>query len=325
MSTQVRNVVVIGGGPAGYTAAIYLGRAELKPLVFAGYQAGGQLMLTTEVENFPGFSKGIMGPELMQEMRDQAERFGAEILNEDVTEVDFTNGPPFTVKTYDKEFLTNAVVIATGASARWLGLESEQRLIGSGVSSCATCDGAFYKDKVVALVGGGDSAMEESLFLTRYAKKVIIIHRRDQFRASKIMQERVFKNDKIEIMWNHVVTEVLSEKDGFLEKVTGVVLENTQTGEKTTLPIDGLFIAIGHTPNTTVFKGQIELDDAGYIKVFEHTMTSVEGIFAAGDVVDVRYRQAITAAGDGCRAAIDASRWLEEKNLIVEEGQIQQN
>ncbi len=322
MSTERRNVVVIGGGPAGYTAAIYLGRAELEPLVFAGYQAGGQLMLTTEVENFPGFSKGIMGPELMQEMRMQAERFGATILNEDVTEVDFSSGSPFKIKTYDREVLANSVVIATGASAKWLGLESEQRLIGSGVSSCATCDGAFYKDKIVALVGGGDSAMEEALFLTRYAEKVYIIHRRDQFRASKIMQERVFKNKRIEIIWNHVVKEVLSEKDGFLEKVTGVEIENTKTGERSTLPIDGLFIAIGHTPNTKIFKDQIELDEMGYIKTYEHTMTSKEGVFAAGDVVDIRYRQAITAAGDGCRAAIDASRWLEENHLIIEEQNI---
>ncbi len=320
MSTEAinhRNVIVIGGGPAGYTAAIYLGRGELSPLVLAGYQAGGQLMLTTEVENFPGFANGIQGPKLMEEMREQAIKFGAEILNEDVTEVDFSQGPPFRVKTYDKEFTANAIVIATGASAKWLGLESEQKLIGSGVSSCATCDGAFYKDKVVALVGGGDSAMEEALFLTRYAKKVYIIHRRDKFRASKIMQQRVFDNDKIEIIWNHVVTEVLSKKDGFLEKVIGAELKNTQTGETSTIEIDGLFIAIGHKPNTEIFKGQIEMDELGYVKTFEHTMTSKEGVFAAGDVVDIRYRQAITAAGDGCRAAIDASRWLEEKELIV--------
>ncbi|MHA2250603.1 MAG: thioredoxin-disulfide reductase [Candidatus Kariarchaeaceae archaeon] len=313
--SEVRNVIIIGGGPSGYTAAIYSGRANLKPLVIAGYQAGGQLMLTTEIENYPGFpSGGIMGPKLMDQFRQQAEDFGAEIINEDVMEVDFSQRP-FTVKTYDKSFKAHSVIISTGASANWLGLENEQRLIGSGVSSCATCDGAFFKDKTIALVGGGDSAAEESTYLTRFASKVYQIHRRDELRASKIMAQRVLNNGKIEVLWNNIVTDLYSEKDGFIEKVTGIQLENTQTKEKRDLNVSALFVAIGHSPNTKVFQNQIELDENGYIITKEHTRTSVDGVFAAGDVVDHRYRQAITAAADGCKAAIDAERWLADEGI----------
>jgi thioredoxin reductase (NADPH) len=311
----IRNTIIIGGGPSGYTAAIYAGRANMKPLVIAGYQAGGQLMLTTEVENFPGFPNGgIMGPKLMDQFRQQAEDFGAEIINEDVTEVDFTQRP-FTVKTYDKEFKTHSVIIATGASARWLGLENEQKLIGSGVSSCATCDGAFFKDQVIATVGGGDSALEESSYLTRFASKVYLIHRRDQLRGSKIMQERAINNPKIEVLWNTVVNDLYSEQDGFIQKVTGLKLQDTQTKEFRDLDVAAMFVAIGHIPNTKVFQNHVKMDDSGYILTEEHTMTSVEGVFAAGDVVDTRYRQAITAAADGCRAAIDAERWLADQGI----------
>ncbi|MDH5403632.1 MAG: thioredoxin-disulfide reductase [Candidatus Heimdallarchaeota archaeon] len=313
-SEEARKVIIIGGGPSGYTSAIYAGRANLDPLVIAGYQAGGQLILTTEVENFPGFPKGIMGPVLMEHMREQAERFGSEIINEDVESVDFSQ-KPFIIKTYDKTYKAHSVIITTGASARWLGLENEKELIGSGWSSCATCDGAFFKDKIVATIGGGDSAMEEATFLTRYAKKVYLIHRRDEFRASKTMQQRALSNPKIEVIYNSVVTKLFSEKDGFIQKLTGIEIENQNTGEKSQLSIDGGFVAIGHTPNTKIFDNQIELDTSGYIITKQHTMTSVEGVFAAGDVVDTRYRQAITAAGDGCRAAIDAEKWLTDNNL----------
>ncbi|MHA2278073.1 MAG: NAD(P)/FAD-dependent oxidoreductase, partial [Candidatus Kariarchaeaceae archaeon] len=269
---------------------------------------------TTEVENFPGFPEGIMGPKLMDDMREQAEKFGAEIKNEDVTEVDFSQRP-FVVKTYDSTFKAHSVIISTGASARWLGLENEQKLIGSGVSSCATCDGAFFKDVEIAVVGGGDSAMEESQFLTRFASKVHLIHRRDEFRASKIMADRAMANDKINIWYNTVVKDLYSVKDGFIEKVTGLQLENVVNNELQELPVSAMFVAIGHIPNTKIFQDQIELDESGYILVKEHTMTSVEGVFAAGDVVDTRYRQAITAAGDGCRSAIDAEKWLEDQGL----------
>lgn len=314
MSVDVHKVIIIGGGPSGYTAGIYAARAEMSPLIIAGYQAGGQLMLTTEVENFPGFQDGIMGPKLMEEMRVQAERFGSTIINEDVTEVDFSQRP-FTVKTYDKEYKAHSVIVSTGASARWLGLESEQRLIGSGVSSCATCDGAFFKDKIVITVGGGDSAMEEATFLTRYASKVILVHRRDVYRASAIMLQRAQDNPKIEFKVPFVIKEIHSEKDGFIEKVVGVTLENPETGETEEIKVDAVFVAIGHDPNTKIFKGQIDMDQEGYVKTTTHTMTNIEGVFAAGDVVDKRYRQAITAAGDGCRSAIDATRWLEDQGI----------
>lgn len=313
--TEVRNVIIIGGGPTGYTAGIYAARGALDPLVIAGYQAGGQLMLTTDVENYPGFPEGVKGPKLMDDFREQAERFGADIINEDVTEVDFSS-KPFTVKTYDKEFKAHSVIVSTGASAKWLGLENEQELIGSGLSSCATCDGAFYKDKTVAVVGGGDSAMEESTFLTKFAKKVYVIHRRNELRASKIMGDRAKKNDKIEFVWDTVVAEYLSEKDGFVNKLVGAKLENTETGETEELELDGLFMAIGHKPNTDFLGDELEKDDHGYLLTDEHTMTKIPGVFAAGDVVDTRYRQAITAAGDGCRAAMDAEKWLSEEGIV---------
>ncbi len=302
-----RNVIVIGSGPAGLTAALYSARANLNPLVIEGLEAGGQLMLTTLVENWPGYRDGIMGPDLMAEIRSQAERFGADTIRGDVTAVDVSRHP-FTVKTSDHEYTTRALIIATGASARLLGLPSERGLIGHGVSTCATCDGYFFRGKPIAVVGGGDSAMEEAIFLTRFASHVTVVHRRGTLRASKIMQDKAFANAKISFEWNADVEDIIDVGKG---EVTGMFLRNNLTGERKEIAVDGVFVAIGHTPNTALFKGQIELDNAGYIVTHEGSRTSVRGVFACGDVQDHVYRQAITAAGSGCMAAIDAEHYLD--------------
>ena len=307
--SEHRKVVIVGSGPAGYTAAIYAARAELEPVVVAGLQFGGQLMLTTDVENYPGFPDGVTGPEMMELFQKQAERFGAEVLLEDATEVSLAE-PPFGVVTASRRFTADALILATGASAKWLGIPSEERLTNQGVSACATCDGALYRGKPMAVVGGGDTAMEEALFLTRFATEVTVVHRRDELRASKIMQERALDHEKIHFAWNSEVDEVLGD-----EFVTGVRLRDIQSGDKREIPVEALFIAIGHKPNTDLFEGQIDLDDTGYIKVTQGTYTSREGVFACGDAMDPIYRQAVTAAGSGCMAAIDAERWLAEKGL----------
>jgi thioredoxin reductase (NADPH) len=304
--SKVYGVIIIGSGPAGYTSAIYAARSNLSVLMFQGYQVGGQLMQTSEVENFPGFEAGILGPEMMDKFEQQARRFGTEMLAEDVTAIDFSKRP-FTVWTDSGEYQSEAIIISTGASAKWLGLPNEQRLQGCGVTACATCDGFFFKNKDVVVIGGGDTAMEEATFLTRYAKSVTIIHRKETFRASKIMQDRARKNPKIRFLMESEVIDVLGEN-----AVIALHIRNTRTGEKITLPTQGLFLAIGHKPNTDLFKGVIDMDEVGYIVPVENTMTNIPGVFAAGDVTDHRYRQAITAAGDGCRAAIDLERWLEE-------------
>lgn len=305
----MRDIVIIGSGAAGLTAAIYAARANRSPLVLEGIQPGGQLTTTTEVENFPGFPEGIQGPELMERMREQARRFGADLQFKGVTRVDFS-ARPFRIEVDGSETIeAGAVIIATGASAQYLGIESEQRLIGHGVSACATCDGFFFRDKAVAVVGGGDTAMEEATFLTRFASHVTVIHRRDTLRASMAMQERARKDPKISFLWNSVVEEVLTETG---KEVTGVRVRDVKTGETSTLDVQGLFLAIGHKPNTDLFRGQVALDDQGYVVLHRHTETSVPGVFAAGDVADRRYRQAITAAGMGCQAALDAQRFLEE-------------
>ncbi len=302
---KLYDVIIIGSGPAGYTAAIYAARANLSVLMLQGYQVGGQLMLTSDVENYPGFEEGILGPPMMEKFEAQARRFGTEVIPEDVISIDFSKRP-FKVTTDSGEYQARAIIISTGASAKWLGLPSEQRLQGRGVSACATCDGFFFKNKDVAVIGGGDTAMEEATFLTRYANHVTVIHRRDTLRASKIMQDRAFKNPKISFIWDTEVTEVLGENE-----LTGLRLHNVKTDEESILPVQGFFLAIGHKPNTDLFKGILDMDKVGYIIPVEHTMTNIPGVFAAGDVTDHRYRQAVTAAGDGCRAAIDAERWLE--------------
>jgi thioredoxin reductase (NADPH) len=303
-----RKVVVIGSGPAGLTAALYTARANLKPLLIEGLEAGGQLMLTTMVENWPGFRDGIMGPDLMAEMRLQAERFGTEMMQGNVTAVDLQKRP-FTITFADgTSVTTESLIIATGASARWLDIGSDRRLSGHGVSTCATCDGYFFRGKPIAVVGGGDSAMEEAIYLTRFASKVTVIHRRDTLRASKIMQDKAFANRKIEFIWDSDVVDVNDVGKG---EVTGIVVRNLKTGQRSEVPLDGVFIAIGHTPNTSLFRGQIALDANGYVVTHAGSKTSVAGVFAAGDVQDHIYRQAITAAGSGCMAAIDAERYLE--------------
>jgi thioredoxin reductase (NADPH) len=306
--TEVRDVVIIGSGPAGLTAAVYTARANLHPIVIEGVGAGGQLMLTTDVENFPGFPDGILGPELMLKFREQAHRFGTEFLTADVDRVDFSERP-FGIWVGNTEIRAQSVIISTGASARMLGLPSEERLLGHGVSTCATCDGFFFRQKPLAIVGGGDSAIEEALFLTKFATSVTVIHRRDELRASKIMQDRAFANDKIEFRWNSVVDDIVG--DG---KVESLVLRDTETGETSAIEVDGLFVAIGHDPNTALFTGQLEMNEDGYLRTEpDSTRTTVEGVFAAGDVQDHVYRQAITAAGSGCMAAMEAERWLSEQ------------
>ncbi len=302
-------VLIIGSGPAGLTAAIYAARADLSPVMIEGFERGGQLMLTTDVENYPGFPDGIMGPELMEQFRKQAERFGTRIISSNVSNVDFSQRP-FKVWVDDDRYESDTVIISTGASARWLGIPGEEKLRGFGVSACATCDGFFFRDRAIAVVGGGDSAMEEAIFLTKFASKVTIIHRRDEFRASKIMARRAIDHPKIEVLWDSVPEEILGE-DG----VTGVRVRNVKTDVESVLDVEGVFVAIGHTPNTSVFVDHIELDAAGYIETTPGgTATSVPGVFAGGDVVDSVYRQAITAAGMGCQAAIDAERWREAQH-----------
>jgi thioredoxin reductase (NADPH) len=307
--TDIRHhkVAIIGSGPAGLTAAIYAARANLEPIVFAGNAPLGQLMITSDVENYPGFPHGIMGPELMQLFRDQAERFNTTILDRDVTKVDFKQRP-FKLWVGDDEYLADAVIVATGASALWLGLPSEEAFRGRGVSACATCDGFFFRDREIAVVGGGDTALEEALFLTKFASKITMLVRRDQFRGSKIMQDRAFAHPKIDVRWNTEVTDVRGDMT-----VTQLQLRDTANGDESTLDVQGLFVAIGYKPNTELFRGQLDLDPRGYCKTADDgdTNTMVEGVFVAGDVHDHRYRQAVTAAGDGCKAAIDAERWLE--------------
>ncbi|HEX6540155.1 MAG TPA: thioredoxin-disulfide reductase [Ktedonobacterales bacterium] len=308
--SAVYDVAIIGSGPAGYTAAIYAARANLTTLVLQGEAYGGQLMITSDVENYPGFEEGIQGPELMDKFEAQARRFGAEMVPQTVERVDFSRRP-FQLWTSESQYLAKSVIIATGANAKWLGLPNEQRLQGRGVSGCATCDGPFFRNRALAVVGGGDTAMEEALFLTKYASEVHLIHRRDTFRASKIMQQRVREHPKITIHFDSEVEDVLGE-----QAVEGVVVRNLKTGAAEALPVQGFFVAIGHKPNTEIFRGILTMNEAGYLKPVEHTMSNVPGVFVAGDVDDHRYRQAVTAAGEGCRAAIDAERWLEGQHAV---------
>ncbi|MEW6005219.1 MAG: thioredoxin-disulfide reductase [Stygiobacter sp.] len=315
MSENHYKVIIVGSGPAGLTAALYTSRANLNPIIFEGMQPGGQLTITTEVENFPGFEHGIQGPELMEIMRKQVARFGAKSVFKNITEVDFSKRP-FVLKSDNETYTADSVIIATGASAKWLGIPSEKYYQGYGVSACATCDGFFFRGLKVAVVGGGDTAMEEANYLTKFASEVIIVHRRSEFRASKIMLERAKNNPKIKFEMNATIKEILGKEENGRKFVTGIILKNTVDGSEKEIALDGVFLAIGHQPNTDIFKGQLEMDETGYIKVKPgSTHTSVEGVFAAGDVADHVYRQAITAAGTGCMAALDAQRWLEEKGI----------
>ena len=315
--SDIRNVIIIGSGPAGYTAALYSSRANLQPLMIEGRQPGGQLMITTDVENYPGFPEGVLGPELMQRFRDQAVRFGTEIVTGWVTDVDLASGSPFTVRTADQEYRSHAVIISTGATARLLGLPDEEPsddgpgFMGHGLSACATCDGFFFRDKEVLVVGGGDSAMEEANFLTRFCSKVTIVHRREELRASKIMQDRAMANEKIDFMWNSGIARYLGQPG---ERLTGVTIKDTKTGEERDIETGGVFLGIGHVPNTEIFKGKLAMDDAGYL-ITKPGMaaTEIPGVYACGDVQDSFYRQAVTAAGSGCMAAIESERWLESQ------------
>jgi thioredoxin reductase (NADPH) len=304
---SVRNVIIIGSGPAGLTAAIYAARANLQPLLIEGIQVGGQLTITTEVDNYPGFPDGILGPKLMEDMKQQAKRFDTEFISGDVTSVDLSKRP-LAVRVDNNVYEARALILATGASAKLIGLEAEKKLMGSGVSACATCDGFFFRGKEIVVVGGGDTAIEEATFLTKFATKVGIIHRRDQLRASKIMQEKAFRNEKISFIWDSVVDDILGVETG---RVQGIRLKNVKTSVLTEMKCDGVFIAIGHSPNTQLFAGQLEMDEKGYLKTFKGTATSVPGVFAAGDVADAIYRQAVSAAGTGCMAALDAERFIE--------------
>jgi thioredoxin reductase (NADPH) len=304
-------IIIIGSGPAGFTAALYTARANMNPVVFEGMQPGGQLTITTEIENYPGFETGIMGPELMEIMRKQAHRFGAKSIYKEVTEIDFSKRP-FTVKTYDEVHTADAVIVSTGASAQLLGIESENKFMGYGVSACATCDGFFFKNQNILVVGGGDTAMEEANYLTKFASEVTLVHRRDEFRASKIMLDRVKKNPKIKFMTSKVVKEILGKDVNGIKSMTGAILEDTRDHSTMKVDVDGLFVAIGHKPNTDLFKGVLDMDETGYLLVKPgSTYTNIPGVFAAGDVADKTYRQAVSAAGTGCMAAIDAERWLE--------------
>jgi thioredoxin reductase (NADPH) len=314
MAENHHKVVIIGSGPAGWTAAIYAARANLSPLVLQGTQPGGQLTITTDVENFPGFPEGIMGPELMEKFQAQAERFGTKVVYHTVNEVDISKRP-FKVITDEETYTADTLIVATGASAKWIGLEAEKKLMGHGVSSCATCDGAFFRNKEVLVVGGGDTAMEEANFLTRFCAKVVVVHRRDSLRASKIMQDRAFANPKIEFIWDTAVEDILGSKE---TGVTGVTLKNLKTDEVKAFPTQGVFVAIGHQPNTAICEGKLDLHANGYMKVKPGTVsTNVEGVFACGDVIDHHYRQAITAAGTGCMAAMDAEKYLEALEMSV--------
>lgn len=317
MSENIENIkcLIIGSGPAGYTAAIYAARAELKPVIYQGMQPGGQLTITTDVDNFPGYPDGVVGPAMMEDMKRQAERFGTEVRWGEIVDIDVTQRP-FKVKADNgKELLAETIIISTGASAKWLGMPSEQEYNGYGVSACATCDGFFYKGKVVAVVGGGDTAAEEATYLAKMAKKVYLIHRRDELRASKAMQKRVLKTENIEPVWNHVPIEIIGKSEGFSKAVTGVIVENVKTRELRTIDIDGFFVAIGHKPNSDLFKGKLDMDDTGYIITKpDSTATSIPGIFAAGDIQDKIFRQAVTAAGTGCMAALEAERFITEQD-----------